>query len=85
MTQPNWPNQTWLQTETVMSPRTKAGFIPVEADVRARLPFTPGFYSNQVFLRVSTLKPGLLYARTLKAMAVYSIMKPVSVIKPWAS
>ena len=36
--------------------RIKAGLIPVEADVRARLIFTSGFYSNQAFLCVSTLK-----------------------------
>ena len=46
-----------LALHTVMS-RIKAGRIPVEADVRPRLPFTSGFYSNQVFLCVSTLKPG---------------------------
>ena len=44
-------------THTVMS-RIKARLISivitVEADVRARLLFTPGFYSNQVHLRVST-------------------------------
>ena len=36
--------------------RVKAGLIPVEDDVRARL----GFYSNQVFLCMSILKwPGV--------------------------
>ena len=34
--------------------RIKAGLIPVEDDVRARLLFTSGFYSNQVFLCMST-------------------------------
>ena len=33
----------------------KAGLIPLEANVRARLLFTPGFNSNQVFLCFSTL------------------------------
>ena len=47
-----------LQTRKVML-RIKAGLSPVEADGRARLLFTSGFYSNQVFLCVSTLKPGL--------------------------
>ena len=37
----------------------KAGIVPVEADVKARFLLTSGFYSNQVFLCVSTLKPGL--------------------------
>ena len=48
--------QSTVLAHTALS-RTKAGRITVEADVSARLLFTSGF--SQVFLSVSTLKPGL--------------------------
>ena len=51
-----------IPTEDLYIPemsRIKAGLIPVVANVKARLLFTSGFYLNQVFLCMSTLKPGL--------------------------